>query len=135
MRETDQPSTPEKLEVLLERLRDEDRRVRRAAAEALREMGEAAATPEVLQALLKSVEVSQQQALRKSILIELLRRGRAFPVELAAATFTFVENIQPVLEDLEKEGLVRIRQVAGVGMEVIELTPKGRDAIRHAGGP
>jgi DNA-binding PadR family transcriptional regulator len=46
-----------------------------------------------------------------------------------------VENIRPVLEDLEREGLIRIRQVAGSGMEVIELTPKGRDAARHAGGP
>jgi predicted transcriptional regulator len=118
-------ATPEVLLARLEYLRDEVRDMHEAAARALGRMGEAAATPEVLLAL----------ALRKSILIELLRRGRAFPVELAAATFTFVENIRPVLEDLEKEGLVRIRQVAGVGMEVIELTPKGRDAIRHAGGP
>jgi len=80
-------------------------------------------------------QLEAYQALRKDILVKLLRRGRAFPLELAAACLTFVENIRPVLEDLEREGLIRIRQVAGSGMEVIELTPKGRDAARRAGGP
>jgi DNA-binding MarR family transcriptional regulator len=70
--------------------------------------------------------------LRKDILVELSRRGRAFPLELAAAILTFVEDIEPILRELEKEGLVRIRRVAGT--EVIELTPRGRDAARHLNG-
>jgi DNA-binding MarR family transcriptional regulator len=70
--------------------------------------------------------------LRKDILVELSRRGRAFPLELAAAILTFVEDIEPVLRELEKEGLVRIRRVAGT--QVIELTPRGRDAARHLNG-
>ncbi|MBO9360883.1 MAG: hypothetical protein J7452_01625 [Thermoflexus sp.] len=67
--------------------------------------------------------------LRKDILVELSRHGRAFPLELSAAILTFVEDIQPVLMGLEKEGLVCIRRVAGT--EVIELTPRGRDAARR----
>jgi DNA-binding MarR family transcriptional regulator len=73
-----------------------------------------------------------RRKLRKDILVELSRRGRAFPLELAAAILTFVEDIEPVLRELEKEGLVRIRRVAGT--EVIELTPRGRDAARHLNG-
>ena len=53
MGETGQPSTPKKLEALLEGLRDKDEDVRREAALALGEMGEAAARPEVIQALLE----------------------------------------------------------------------------------
>ena len=73
-----------------------------------------------------------RRELRKDILVELSRRGRAFPLELAAAILTFVEDIEPVLRELEKEGLVRIRRVAGT--EVIELTPMGRDAARRLNG-
>ncbi|SNB61020.1 hypothetical protein [Thermoflexus hugenholtzii] len=71
--------------------------------------------------------------LRKDILVELLQRGRAFPLELAAALLTFVEDIRPVLVELEREELIRIRQVAGA--DVIELTPRGRNAARRLNGP
>jgi DNA-binding PadR family transcriptional regulator len=88
--------------------------------------------------MLQEEETHQQEReearrkLRKDILVELSRRGRAFPLELAAAILTFVEDIEPVLRELEKEGLVRIRRVAGT--EVIELTPRGRDAARRLNG-
>ena len=63
--------------------------------------------------------------LRSAILTELLRGGPALPLELAASILTFVEDIQPVLEELEREGLIQVRRV--VGADVIELTPSGRE--------
>jgi len=108
------------------------------AVEALAESEAALAQASRHLSMLQEEETHQQEReeargeLRKDILVELSRRGRAFPLELAAAILTFVEDIQPVLRELEKEGLVRIRRVAGT--EVIELTPRGRDAARHLNG-
>ena len=108
------------------------------AVEALAESEAALAQASRHLSMLQEEETHQQEReeargeLRKDILVELSRRGRAFPLELAAAILTFVEDIQPVLMELEKEGLIRIRRVAGT--EVIELTPRGRDAARHLNG-
>jgi DNA-binding PadR family transcriptional regulator len=108
------------------------------AVEALAESEAALAQASRHLSMLQEEETHQQEReeargeLRKDILVELSRRGRAFPLELAAAILTFVEDIEPVLRELEKEGLVRIRRVAGT--EVIELTPRGRDAARHLNG-
>jgi DNA-binding MarR family transcriptional regulator len=108
------------------------------AVEALAESEAALAQASRHLSMLQEEETHQQEReearrkLRKDILVELSRRGRAFPLELAAAILTFVEDIEPVLRELEKEGLVRIRRVAGT--EVIELTPMGRDAARHLNG-
>jgi DNA-binding MarR family transcriptional regulator len=108
------------------------------AIEALAESEAALAQASRHLSMLQEEETHQQEReearrkLRKDILVELSRRGRAFPLELAAAILTFVEDIEPVLRELEKEGLVRIRRVAGT--EVIELTPRGRDAARRLNG-
>lgn len=69
-------------------------------------------------------DAERRNWLRQAILRELLRGGPALPMELAASVFAFVEDIQPVLAELERHGLVQIRRVAGA--DVIELTAQGR---------
>lgn len=80
----------------------------------------------------RSAEVSRAQAqeakqtalLRQEILENLLRKGPALPIELAAATLSLPEEIQPVLERMVKEGLIEIRET-GRG-RLVTLTLQGR---------
>jgi hypothetical protein len=66
--------------------------------------------------------------LRHRILQDLLRRGPALPIELAAATLSLPEEIQPILQDLTQEDLIEIREVKGG--RLVTLTARGR---REAG--
>jgi len=92
--------------------------------------GSAQALEEVSLELSRSAaKAEERNRLRTAILTELLRGGPALPMELAAAILAFVEDIQPVLEELEREGLIHIRRVAGA--DVIELTSRGREEARR----
>ncbi len=66
----------------------------------------------------------QTAQLRHRILQDLLRRGPALPIELAAATLSLPEEIQPVLQDLAREELIEIREVRGG--HLVALTVRGR---------
>lgn len=81
----------------------------------------------------RHAQAEARRALRAAILAELLQGGPALPMELAASVLALVEDIQPILAELETEGLVRIRRVAGA--DVIELTPRGREEARRLNGP
>jgi hypothetical protein len=73
----------------------------------------------------KAAAESQRTArLRKEILGSLLRRGPAFPVELAAATLSVPEEVRSVLDEMDREGLIEIREVKGG--QLVALTAKGR---------
>ena len=62
--------------------------------------------------------------LRRRILQDLLHRGPALPIELAAATLSLPEEIQPVLQDLAQEDLIEIREVKGG--RLVALTARGK---------
>ncbi len=88
---------------------------------------------EALQSQAQEAEQRRQQAaqeaeraalLRQEILENLLRKGPALPIELAAATLSLPEEIQPVLEGMVKEGLIEIRET-GRG-RLVTLTLQGR---------
>ncbi len=67
--------------------------------------------------------------LRKAILENLHRRGPTLLPELAAATLSLPDEIRPVLQAMEEEGLVEIQTTRG--WAVVSLTTRGRDAIRN----
>lgn len=68
--------------------------------------------------------------LRKAVLENLYRRGPALFPELAAATLSLPDEIRPVLQAMEQEGLVQIQVLRG--WETVSLTARGREAIRNA---
>jgi predicted ArsR family transcriptional regulator len=70
-----------------------------------------------------------QNRLRREILQALQRRGAALPIELAALTLSFVDEIRPVLEELEAEGLIELRNVRGGPL--VALTARGREQLRR----
>ncbi|HDN80207.1 MAG TPA: hypothetical protein ENG33_07070 [Chloroflexi bacterium] len=75
-----------------------------------------------------AAETHERERLRMAILQELLR-GAALPVELAAVTLSLPEEIQPVLEDLEREEMITIQSIQGG--HLIRLTPLGRVEARR----
>jgi DNA-binding GntR family transcriptional regulator len=71
---------------------------------------------------------SGQEKLRQEILDTLRRDGPALFPELAAATLSLPDEIRPVLQAMEREGLVEIRTMRG--WQLVSLTDRGR---REAG--
>jgi hypothetical protein len=69
-----------------------------------------------------------QEKLRREILDTLRRNGPALFPELAAATLSLPDEIRPVLQEMEREGLVEIRTLKG--WQLVSLTDQGR---REAG--
>jgi hypothetical protein len=69
-----------------------------------------------------------QEKLRREILDTLRRVGPALFPEPAAATLSLPEEIRPVLQAMEREGLVEIRTLRG--WQLVSLTDRGR---REAG--
>jgi len=69
-----------------------------------------------------------QEKLRQEILDTLRRDGPALFPELAAATLSLPDEIRPVLQAMEREGLVEIRTLRG--WQLVSLTDRGR---REAG--
>lgn len=67
--------------------------------------------------------------LRKAVLKSLHQRGPALFPELAAVTLSLPDEIRPVLQAMEREGLVEIQRVQG--WETVSLTARGRDAVRE----
>lgn len=67
--------------------------------------------------------------LRQAVLENLHRRGPALFPELAAATLSLPDEIRPVLQAMEREGLVEIQTLRG--WEMISLTARGREAVRE----
>ncbi|NOX61347.1 MAG: hypothetical protein GXP42_05300 [Chloroflexi bacterium] len=55
----------------------------------------------------------ETERLRREILAALRRGGPALPIELAAATLSLPEEVNPVLEDMAEEGLIAIGHVLG----------------------
>ncbi len=70
--------------------------------------------------------------LRQAVLENLYRRGPALFPELAAATLSLPDEIRPVLQAMEREGLVQIQALRG--WETVSLTARGREAVRNAQG-
>lgn len=50
------------------------------------------------------------EGLRQEILRALERRSPLLPIELAAVTLSLPEEIQPVLSELEREGLIEVHE-------------------------
>ncbi len=69
-----------------------------------------------------------EERLRREILDTLRRSGPALFPELAAATLSLPDEIRPVLQEMEREGLVEIRTMRG--WPLVSLTERGR---REAG--
>ncbi|MGB9724692.1 MAG: hypothetical protein ACPL7C_12885 [Anaerolineae bacterium] len=66
----------------------------------------------------------EAQRLRREVLHTLLRNGPALFPELAAATLSLPDEIRPVLQAMEQEGLVEIQTVRG--WQRVALTARGR---------
>lgn len=77
-------------------------------------------------------EKQETARLRKAVLENLYRRGPALFPELAAATLSLPDEIRPVLQAMEQEGLVEIQALRG--WETVSLTAQGRAALRNAQG-
>lgn len=87
-------------------------------------------TAQTLGHLSRQMHEHQRSArLRREILASLARRGPALPVELAAATLSLPTEIQPVLEEMNEEGLIEIRPVRGG--QLVTLTAKGWQETRR----
>lgn len=67
--------------------------------------------------------------LRKAVLENLHRRGPALFPELAAATLSLPDEVRPVVQAMEQEGLVEIQTLRG--WEMVSLTARGRAALRN----
>ncbi len=74
-------------------------------------------------------EVDEPVQLRKQILDNLLRKGPALPIELAAATLSLPEEIRPVLDRMEQEGLIDVQDIGGG--RLVSITAKGRAEARR----
>jgi predicted transcriptional regulator len=68
---------------------------------------------------------AEAQRLRREVLHTLLRNGPALFPELAAATLSLPDEIRPVLQAMEQEGLVEIQTVRG--WQRVALTARGRE--------
>ena len=75
------------------------------------------------------LEEQETALLRKAVLENLHRRGPALFPELAAATLSLPDEIRPVLQAMQREGLVEIQTLRG--WEMVSLTERGLDAARH----
>jgi Mn-dependent DtxR family transcriptional regulator len=63
--------------------------------------------------------------MKERIILDLYTRGRAFKIELAAALLTFIEEIEPILTELENEGFIKVGY-----LDAIYLTKKGRKVAK-----
>ena len=73
-------------------------------------------------------DAEARKRLRREVLTVLYHRGAMLPIELAAATLSMPEELQPVLEELERDGLVEIHE--GRPGYWVDLTPKGRALVK-----
>ena len=71
-----------------------------------------------------AAQAEELARLRREILENLLRKGPALPIELAAATLSLPEEVQPVLEEMEREGLIAIEELESG--RLITITARGR---------
>ena len=71
-------------------------------AEAVRSLQKAIGAPP------QEEERAARKELREAVLQALERRSPLLPIELAAVTLSLPEEIQPVLEELEEEGVITI---------------------------
>jgi len=71
--------------------------------------------------------------LRRQILNDLLRKGPALPIELAAVTLSLPEEVQPVLDAMAREGLIDIEEMAGG--RLVTITARGRAEARRQEKP
>ena len=74
--------------------------------------------------------MNEKNEMKKQILFELYRQyrhGRAsvLKIELAAALLTFVENIEPILIELEREEYIGFGDMCS-----IYITEKGREVVK-----
>lgn len=73
---------------------------------------------------------SGEERLRREILDTLRRSGPALFLELAAATLSLPDEIRPVLQAMEREGLVAIQLMRG--WPLVSLTERGRQEAGRA---
>ncbi|MGQ9804281.1 MAG: hypothetical protein ACUVSH_10695 [Anaerolineae bacterium] len=73
---------------------------------------------------------SDEERQRREILDTLRRNGPALFPELAAATLSLPDEIRPILQAMEREGLVEIRTMRG--WPLIFLTERGRREASRA---
>ncbi len=69
-------------------------------------------------------EARRMARLRQAVLEALRRGGPTLFPELAAATLSLPDEIRPVLQTMEQEGLVEIRTLRG--WQLVALTARGR---------
>ena len=69
----------------------------------------------------------ERALLRRDILMALRQRGPALPIELAAETLSLPEEIAPLLEQMEREGVIAVREIRGG--QLVTLTSKGRQEL------
>lgn len=71
-----------------------------------------------------ATEARRTGRLRRAVLEALRRGGPALPIELAAVTLSLPDEIQPVLQEMERDGLIEFRDVRGG--RLVALTGRGR---------
>lgn len=69
------------------------------------------------------------ERLRREILGALQRGGPALFPELAAVTLSLPDEIRPVLQDMERDGLVEIQTLRG--WQRVSLTARGRQEAKR----
>ncbi len=74
-------------------------------------------------------EKGETARLRQAVLENLHRRGPALVHELAAATLSLPDEIRPILQEIQQEGLVEIQNVRG--WDTVSLTARGLSALRN----
>ncbi len=80
----------------------------------------------VEQATLERAAASEH--LKQAVLQELARGGPAMPLELAAALLVSPAELRPVVDELEKQGLVEVQNLKEGAL--IRLTRRGKEALK-----
>lgn len=130
--ETERDSAPEEDEVTLSEIAQMLKELKELK-EALKSQAETASQAREGGSEATRAQLAQESkdllVLRQEILYNLLQKGPALPIELAAATLSLPEEIQPVLDMMQKEGVIEIRET-GRG-RLVTLTARGRDEARR----
>ncbi len=118
-----QPDAAQPLSLIAKQLSEISRQLATAAEgdkrKALEQSGLA------LEQMSQQLEQDQERTrLRRDILMALHQRGPALPIELAAETLSLPEEIAPLLEQMEREGVITVREIRGG--QLVALTPRGR---------
>ena len=72
-------------------------------------------------------QAAMAERLKHEVLQELLRGGPAMPMELAAALLITPSELRPIVDELEKQGLIEVQNLEEGAL--IRLTRRGKEAL------